>query len=99
VSSHCPPYKRLCNLPPFARFPIKLWLTWERVDQEQTFHPKCYDIPIEIEDPLKSKMATLVASFEGEQGTEIVKLEDKVCELAYFARELQQKRDFLDSFA
>ncbi len=70
-----------------------------RVDQDFNFHPKCFDIPIEIEDPLKSKMANIVQSFEGEEGKEIVKLEDNVGELAYFARDLKQKRDFLESFA
>jgi SWI/SNF-related matrix-associated actin-dependent regulator of chromatin subfamily D len=44
-------------------------------------------------------MAQLVQSFEGEEGKEIVKLEDKVAELAYFARDLKQKKDFLESFA
>ncbi|WWD20275.1 hypothetical protein CI109_104751 [Kwoniella shandongensis] len=70
-----------------------------QVDKDYNFHHKCFDIPIEIEDPLKSKMASLVQSFEGSEGKEIVKLEDKVGELAYFARDLKQKRDFLESFA
>ena len=70
-----------------------------RVDQDWQFHPKCFDIPIEVEDPLKSKMAQLLHSFEGDEGREIVKLEDKVGELAYFARDLTQKRDFMDAFA
>ncbi|WVQ79223.1 hypothetical protein IAT38_001319 [Cryptococcus sp. DSM 104549] len=69
------------------------------VSKEYNFHHKCFDIPIEMEDPLKSKMSSLVASFEGAEGKEIVKLEDKVGELAYFAREIQQKRDFLEGFA
>lgn len=69
------------------------------VSKEHNLHPRCFDIPIEIEDPLKSKMATLVQNFEGQAGTDIVKLEDKVSELAYFARDLKQKRDFLESFA
>ncbi|ORY34769.1 putative chromatin remodeling-related protein [Naematelia encephala] len=70
-----------------------------RVDQDFNLHDKCFDIPIEIDDPLKSKMAYIVQSFEGEEGREIVKLEDKVGELAYFARDLKQKRDFLEAFA
>ncbi|OCF43839.1 hypothetical protein I317_02281 [Kwoniella heveanensis CBS 569] len=70
-----------------------------QVDKDFNFHPKCFDIPIEVEDPLKSKMASLVQSFEGKEGKEIVQLEDKVGELAYFARDLKQKRDFLESFA
>ncbi len=69
------------------------------VDQDYNFHPQCFDIPVELEDPLKSKMAGLISTFEGEEGQEIVKLEDKVGELAYFARDLKQKRDFLESFA
>jgi SWI/SNF-related matrix-associated actin-dependent regulator of chromatin subfamily D len=44
-------------------------------------------------------MATIVQNFEGDEGKEIAKLEDKVGELAYFARDLKQKRDFLESFA
>ncbi|RSH93276.1 SWI/SNF complex component snf12 [Saitozyma podzolica] len=70
-----------------------------RVDKDFNFHTKCFDIPIEIEDPVKSKMATIVQNFEGDEGKEIAKLEDKVGELAYFARDLKQKRDFLESFA
>lgn len=69
------------------------------VTKEHNFHPKCFDIPIEIEDPLKSKMAQLMQNFEGNTGTEIVQLEDKVGELAYFARDVKQKRDFLEAFA
>jgi SWI/SNF-related matrix-associated actin-dependent regulator of chromatin subfamily D len=52
-----------------------------------------------MEDPLKGKMATILSSFEGEEGKEIVELEDKVGELAYFASDIKQKRDFLESFA
>ncbi|GMK59398.1 hypothetical protein CspeluHIS016_0800040 [Cutaneotrichosporon spelunceum] len=70
-----------------------------RVDKEANVSPQCYDIPIEIEDPLKSRMAQIVQQFEGPTGTEIVALENKVGELAYFARDLKQKRDFLESFA
>jgi SWI/SNF-related matrix-associated actin-dependent regulator of chromatin subfamily D len=70
-----------------------------RVDQDYNFHSKCFDIPIEMEDPQKSKMSQIVSSFEGVEGTEVAHMEDKVAELAYFARELKQKRDFLESFA
>lgn len=69
------------------------------VGKEFSTAQRCFDIPIEIEDPLKSKLASLIQNFEGQAGTDIVKLEDKVSELAYFARDLKQKRDFLDSFA
>lgn len=69
------------------------------VSKDYTFHNKCFDIPIEIEDPLKSKMASMIGSFEGPEGQEIVKLEGKVAELAFFAKELKQKKDFLESFA
>ncbi len=44
-------------------------------------------------------MASLLQNFEGEEGREIVKLEDKVGELAYFARDSKQKRDFLEAFS
>ncbi|BEI84199.1 hypothetical protein CcaverHIS002_0408030 [Cutaneotrichosporon cavernicola] len=70
-----------------------------RVDKEANVSPQCFDIPIEIEDPLKSRMAQIVQQFEGPTGSEIVALENKVGELAYFARDLKQKRDFLESFA
>ncbi|WVW86960.1 hypothetical protein I302_109016 [Kwoniella bestiolae CBS 10118] len=70
-----------------------------QVDKDFNFHPQCFDIPIELEDPLKSKMSNLVQSFEGKEGKEVVQLEDKVGELAYFARDVKQKRDFLESFA
>jgi len=70
-----------------------------KVDQDFNLHSKCYDIPIEIDDPGKSKLSTIVSSFEGEEGREVAKLEDKVTEMAYFARDTKQKRDFLESFA
>lgn len=44
-------------------------------------------------------MASMIGSFEGPEGQEIVKLEGKVAELAFFAKELKQKKDFLESFA
>ncbi|ODN72925.1 hypothetical protein L202_08340 [Cryptococcus amylolentus CBS 6039] len=69
------------------------------VTKDYNFHQKCFDIPLEMEDPLKSKMAAMVSSFEGPEGAEVMKLEDKVAELAYFVRELKEKRDFLESFA
>lgn len=70
-----------------------------QVDRDFNLHNKCFDIPIEIDDPGKSKMSTIVSSFEGAEGKEIQQLEDKVAELAYFARDTKQKRDFLESFA
>ena len=70
-----------------------------QVDQDFKFHEKCFDIPIEMDDPLKSKMADIVRKLEGEEGKEIMALEDKVGELAYFARDVKQKRDFLEAFA
>ncbi|ODO08498.1 hypothetical protein L198_00228 [Cryptococcus wingfieldii CBS 7118] len=69
------------------------------VTKDYNFHQKCFDIPLEMEDPLKSKMASMVSSFEGPEGAEVMKMEDKVAELAYFVRELKEKRDFLESFA
>ncbi len=62
-------------------------------------HSKCFDIPIEIDDPGKSRLSMIVASFEGQEGKEIAALEDKIAELAYFARDTKQKRDFMESFA
>lgn len=70
-----------------------------RVDKEANFHTQCFDIPVEIEDPVKSKMAGILQGYEGEEGKEIVELEDRVSELAYFARDMKQKRDFLEAFA
>lgn len=57
---------------------------------------QCFDIPIEIDDPIKTKMASIL---QGEENAEIVQLEDKVAELAYIARDTKQKRDFLEGFA
>lgn len=70
-----------------------------KVDQDFSLHPKCFDIPIEIDDPGKSKMANIVASFEGAEAREVVQLEDQVAELAYYARDTKQKRDFMEAFA
>jgi SWI/SNF-related matrix-associated actin-dependent regulator of chromatin subfamily D len=70
-----------------------------RIDQDYNFHSKCFDIPIEMEDPQKSKMSQIVTQFEGAEGVQVAQLEDKVAELAYLARDLKQKRDFLESFA
>ncbi|ORX37757.1 chromatin remodeling-related protein [Kockovaella imperatae] len=70
-----------------------------RVDQDFHLSPKCFDIPVETEDPMKSKMASIVSAFEGQEGKEVAAIEDKVGELAYFARDLKQKRDFLESFS
>ena len=69
------------------------------MDQDFSLNQKCFDIPIETEDPMKSKMATTVSSFEGAEGKEVAALEDKVGELAYFARDMKQRRDFLESFS
>lgn len=44
-------------------------------------------------------MAGLLQNFEGEEGREIVRLEDKVGELVYFVRDLKQKKEFLEGFA
>ncbi|WWC92772.1 uncharacterized protein L201_007731 [Kwoniella dendrophila CBS 6074] len=84
----------------FLTHPDPIVIPYEiQVDKDFNFHHKCFDIPIEIEDPLKSKMSSLVSSLEGKEGKEIVQLEDKVGELAYFARDIKQKKDFLESFA
>jgi SWI/SNF-related matrix-associated actin-dependent regulator of chromatin subfamily D len=44
-------------------------------------------------------MSSIVSGFEGDDGKEIARLEDKVGELAYFARDLKQKSEFLETFA
>lgn len=67
-----------------------------RVDQDATVSPKCWDIPVEIEDPFKSKAAPILSSQMDEK--EIQQLEDKVGELAFFARDMQQKKEFLEAF-
>lgn len=78
--------------------PVQLRYTIQ-TDRDFNLHNKCFDIPIEIDDPGKSKMSAITTSFEGKEGKEIQQLEDKVAELAYFARDTKQKRDFLESFA
>ena len=67
-----------------------------RVDQDALVSPKCWDIPVEIDDPFKSRVAPLLANQADEK--EINQLEDKVGELAYFARDLKQKKEFLEAF-
>lgn len=69
------------------------------MDQDFNLHNKCFDIPIEIDDPGKSKLATIVNQFEGSEAKEVVQLEDQVAELAYHARDTKQKRDFMEAFA
>lgn len=67
-----------------------------KVDADATVSPKCWDIPVEIDDPFKAKVATVL---NGQmEDKEINQLEDKVGELAYFARDVKQKKEFLEAF-
>lgn len=50
----------------------------KRVDQERSVHPKVFDIPIEIEDPLKTKSHAILSSLEGQPMREIMAAEDDV---------------------
>lgn len=63
-------------------------------------HPTVFDIPIEIEDPHKSKMHTAVQSLESGPTLEgIMAAEDEVAALAHQIRTGREKRDFLTGFA
>ncbi|KAJ9098493.1 hypothetical protein QFC19_006361 [Naganishia cerealis] len=48
------------------------------VDQERNVHPKVFDIPIEIEDPLKTKAHAILSSLEGPPMRDIIAAEDEV---------------------
>ena len=67
-----------------------------RVDADATVSPRCWDIPVEVEDPYKSKMAPMLSNVADEKETN--QLDDKVGELAYFARDVKQKKEFLEAF-
>ncbi len=62
-------------------------------------HPQCFDVPIEIEDALKSKMHAVVQAFDGPAMKEVMDAEDEVAKLAQDIRSARQKRDFLQAFA
>jgi SWI/SNF-related matrix-associated actin-dependent regulator of chromatin subfamily D len=70
------------------------------VDKARNIHPTVFDIPIEIEDPHKSKMHTAVQSLESGPILEgIMAAEDEVAALAHQIRTGREKRDFLNGFA
>lgn len=48
------------------------------MDQERNVSPKVFDIPIEIEDPLKTKSHAILSSLEGQPMKEIMAAEDDV---------------------
>lgn len=48
------------------------------VDQERNVNPKVFDIPIEIEDPLKTKAHAILNSLEGPPMRDIIAAEDEV---------------------
>lgn len=70
-----------------------------RVSKDRNIHPKVFDIPIEVEDPLKSKYHAAVQGLEGPQLKEVMAAEDEVARLAHTIRSSRQKRDFLQNFA
>jgi SWI/SNF-related matrix-associated actin-dependent regulator of chromatin subfamily D len=70
------------------------------VDKERNIHPTVFDIPIEIEDPHKSKMHAAVQSLEsGPMLDGIMAAEDEVASLAHQIRTGREKRNFLNEFA
>lgn len=69
------------------------------VDQERNVNPKVFDIPIEIEDPLKTKAHAILNSLEGPPMRDIIAAEDEVATLAYMIRTSREKRDFLQAFS
>ena len=48
------------------------------MDQERSVCPKVFDIPIEIEDPLKTKSHAILSSLEGQPMKDIMAAEDDV---------------------
>lgn len=74
-------------------------LALRRLDKEKNVHPKCFDIPIEIEDAFKTKLHSVVQSLEGPAVKEVMAAEDEVARLAQDIRTARQKRDFLNAFA
>ncbi|GHJ86730.1 hypothetical protein NliqN6_3132 [Naganishia liquefaciens] len=70
-----------------------------QVDQDRSVCPKVFDIPIEIEDPLKTKSHAILSSLEGQPMKEIMSAEDDVATLAYTIRTSREKRDFLLAFS
>ena len=70
------------------------------VDKDRNVHPTVFDIPIEIEDPHKTKMHAAVQSLEAGSTLEgIMAAEDEVAALAHQIRTGREKRDFLNGFA
>lgn len=70
------------------------------VDKERNVNPVVYDIPFEVEDPIKSKMHNAVQMLES--GTIIkglMDIEDEVAALAHQIRSAREKKDFLNAFA
>lgn len=70
------------------------------VDKERSINPVVFDVPFEVEDPIKSKMHTAVQMLES--GTIIkglMDIEDEVAALAHQIRSAREKKDFLSAFA
>ncbi|CAH2281611.1 SWI SNF-related matrix-associated actin-dependent regulator of chromatin subfamily D member 3 [Pelobates cultripes] len=65
-----------------------------RSDQKKT---ACYDIDVEVEDPLKSQMSSFLLSTANQQ--EISALDNKIHETIESINQLKIQRDFMLSFS
>ncbi|MEE6511672.1 hypothetical protein FKM82_018334 [Ascaphus truei] len=63
-------------------------------DQKKT---ACYDIDVEVEDPLKSQMSSFLLSTANQQ--EITALDNKIHETIESINQLKIQRDFMLSFS
>ncbi|XP_077595899.1 SWI/SNF-related matrix-associated actin-dependent regulator of chromatin subfamily D member 2 [Stigmatopora nigra] len=63
-------------------------------DQKKT---ACYDIDVEVDDPLKSQMSSFLSSTVNQQ--EIAALETKIHETIEYINQLKTERDFMLSFS
>ncbi|XP_077357895.1 SWI/SNF-related matrix-associated actin-dependent regulator of chromatin subfamily D member 2 [Festucalex cinctus] len=63
-------------------------------DQKKT---ACYDIDVEVDDPLKSQMSSFLSSTTNQQ--EIAALETKIHETIEYINQLKTERDFMLSFS
>lgn len=70
------------------------------MDKDFNQSPICYDIPLELDDPLKSKLSSIVQTLESSAATaEIVSAEDEVAACARHIHETRQRAAFFESFA
>nr|XP_021151208.1 SWI/SNF-related matrix-associated actin-dependent regulator of chromatin subfamily D member 2 [Columba livia] len=79
-----------CKSPPNSPFPPSV----DPNDQKKT---ACYDIDVEVDDPLKAQMSNFLASTTNQQ--EIASLDAKIHETIESINQLKTQRDFMLSFS